>query len=249
MALVSSDVSSIVVVSAATYRSLLELHCKPPPSVAGTISRSPGCESQVGKDGRLVRTLPEKAPFDGQSEVETRDLPSVSRSTLDHPQQATAIDVAYSISEETPVASEPSPPTVLPQTNDRYVQDENNVGLPVPKDTVHGATTVTQCSYGLYEYSSWTTPLPLPTELALRDRAPSVLEVEDRLAQMRRKVFEDRSDRIYVPLRANPNPRMSNKTFLPLMPTVLEFLESGLRVFLLLGDSGSGKSTFCKQLV
>ncbi|KAK3833152.1 MAG: hypothetical protein JOS17DRAFT_827104 [Linnemannia elongata] len=66
---------------------------------------------------------------------------------------------------------------------------------------------------------------------------------------MRCKVLEDRSDRIYVPLRAILNPRVSNKMFLPLMSTVLEFLESELRVFLLLGDSGSGKSTFCRQLL
>ncbi|KAG9061040.1 hypothetical protein KI688_007669 [Linnemannia hyalina] len=198
MAVVSSEVSSIKIASSAAHRSPLELH-----------PRSSRCESQVDKDGRLVRISSEKALLDGQSEVETGDLAFASGSTCDHPQQATII--------EAPVASEPPPPTVLPQTNDQLVNVEN--------------------------------ALRFSAEAALRDRAPSVLEVEDRLAQIRHKVSESQSDRIYVPLRANPNPQVSNKTALPLLPTVLEFLESELRVFLLLGDSGSGKSTFCRQLV
>lgn len=244
MAVVSSELSSIAIASAATHPSLLELHCKPPPSVAGTVSRSPTCESQADEDERLVRTLPEQNPLDGQSQVETGDLPSVPGSTLDRPHHEIPIDEACLISEETPFTSEISSPTVLPETNDRHSQIENNSGLPVPMDTVHCTTTTAQCFRGISECSP-----SLTSEPTLRDRAPSGLKVEDRLAHMRRKVFEDRSDRIYVPLRANPNPRVSNKTLLPLMPTVMEFLESKLRVFLLLGDSGSGKSTFCRQLV
>ncbi|KAF9536420.1 hypothetical protein EC957_010997, partial [Mortierella hygrophila] len=209
MAAVSSEASSIAIASAAAHRSPLELHYKPPPSVAGTVPRSSRSESQVDSDECLVRISSEKAFLDGQSKVKTGDLASASGSTRDHPQQATII--------EAPVASEPSPPTVLPQTNDQLVKVEN-----------------------IFRF---------PTEPALRDQAPSVLEVEDRLAQVRHKVSEGRSDRIYVPLRANPSPRVSNKTALPLLPVVLKFLESELRVFLLLGDSGSGKSTFCRQLV
>ncbi|KAF9146263.1 hypothetical protein BGX30_002519 [Mortierella sp. GBA39] len=249
MAAVSSEVSSIAIASAAAHRSLLGLHYKPPPSEADTAPRSSRCESHVDNDECLVQISPEKALLDGQSEVEAGDLASASGSTRDHPQQATIIDVACFSFEEALVKIEPSPPTMLPQTNDRHVQVENNFKLPVLRDTEHCTTTMTQCSSGLCECSPWTSPSPLPTEPALSDRTPSVLEVEDRLAQMRRKVSGDRSDCIYVPLRAKPNPQVSNKTALPLLPTVLEFLESELRVFLLLGDSGSGKSTFCRQLV
>lgn len=145
MAVVSPEVSSIVIASTATHRSLLGLHCKPPPSVAGTVPRSPRCESQVDKDEHLVRILPENAPLDGPSELETRDLRYPSGSTPDHFQQAIAIDLVCSISEETVVASEPSPPTI----NDRHVQVENCFGLPVLKDAVYCTTAITHCSCGL----------------------------------------------------------------------------------------------------
>ncbi|OAQ22859.1 hypothetical protein K457DRAFT_1825144 [Linnemannia elongata AG-77] len=249
MAAVPSEVSSIVIAPTAPHRSLLELHYKPSPSEARTIPRSQRCESQVQKDECLVPILLETTPLDGQAEIDTGDPPSASGITLDHIQQATAIDVTCSISEETPVTGEPSYPTVLLQTNGRHVQVENTSRLPALRDTVHCTTTLTQCSHSLCECRPWTTPKTLPTELALRDRSSNELDVEDRLAQMRHQVLKDRSGRIYVPLQANTSPLVSNTKPLPLMPIVLDFIESKRRVFLLLGDSGSGKSTFCWQLV
>ncbi|KAF9281372.1 Transducin (beta)-like 1 X-linked receptor 1, partial [Linnemannia elongata] len=249
MAAVPSEVSSIVIAPAAPHRSLLELHYKPSPSEARTVPRSQRCESQVQKDECLVPILLETTPLDGQAEIDTGDPPSTSGITLDHIQQATAIDVTCSISEETPVTGEPSSPTVLPQTNGRHVQVKNTSRLVALRDTVHCTTTLTQCSHSLCECRPWTTPKTLPTELALRDRSSNELDVEDRLAQMRHQVLKDRSGRIYVPLQANTSPLVSNTKPLPLMPIVLNFIESKRPVFLLLGDSGSGKSTFCWQLV
>lgn len=249
MAAVPSEVSLIAIASAAPHRSLPELHYKSSPSEARTVPRSPRSNNQVQKDECLVPILFETTPLVGQSEIDTGDPPSASGVTLDHIQQPTAIDVTCPISEETPVTGEPSSPTVLPQTNGRHVQVENTSRLPALRDTVHCTTTLTQYSHSLCECRPWTTPKTLPTEPALRDRTSNELDVEDRLAQMRHQVLKDCSGRIYVPLQANTSPLVSNTKPLPLMPMVLDFIDSKRRIFLLLGDSGSGKSTFCWQLV
>ncbi|KAG0311138.1 hypothetical protein BGZ97_012055 [Linnemannia gamsii] len=66
---------------------------------------------------------------------------------------------------------------------------------------------------------------------------------------MRYKVLENRSKRIYVPLRANASPRASSGESPLLLTTLVNFLESERRVFLLLGGAGSGKSAFCWQFM
>ncbi|KAF9093730.1 hypothetical protein BGX23_002957, partial [Mortierella sp. AD031] len=53
---------------------------------------------------------------------------------------------------------------------------------------------------------------------------------------------------IYVPLSGKPNLDAPDHSALPLMETVFAFLGSKRQVMLLLGDPGSSKSTFVKQL-
>jgi WD40 repeat protein/adenylate kinase family enzyme len=52
----------------------------------------------------------------------------------------------------------------------------------------------------------------------------------------------------YIPPQAKSNLQAADGTRFPLMNKVKEFLESDQKVFLLLGDSGAGKSTFSRQL-
>ncbi|KAG0312982.1 hypothetical protein BGZ97_010638 [Linnemannia gamsii] len=88
----------------------------------------------------------------------------------------------------------------------------------------------------------------IPTVPVL-DQSLGIPEVESRLDEMRRNILEDWSEPIYVPLRAKANPLASGKKSFLLTGAVHEFLKSNRQVFLLLGDSGSGKSTFCRQFV
>ncbi|KAF9345481.1 hypothetical protein BGX26_003074, partial [Mortierella sp. AD094] len=67
------------------------------------------------------------------------------------------------------------------------------------------------------------------------------------LKNNRLKLQKQSSNTIYIPLMAKPNYR-SNDTPFDLMDHVESFLKSDKKILLLLGDSGSGKSTFAKQL-
>ncbi|KAF9118779.1 Cilia- and flagella-associated protein 57, partial [Mortierella sp. 14UC] len=53
---------------------------------------------------------------------------------------------------------------------------------------------------------------------------------------------------VYIPLMAKANLQAQDDDLFPLMDKVQEFLASDRQVMLILGDSGAGKSTFCKRL-
>jgi len=53
---------------------------------------------------------------------------------------------------------------------------------------------------------------------------------------------------VYIPPQAMPKIRSLEDSQFPLMEKVKEFLEGDQKVFLLLGDSGAGKSTFSREL-
>ncbi|KAF9108192.1 high-affinity Zn(2+) transporter zrt1 [Mortierella sp. GBA35] len=53
---------------------------------------------------------------------------------------------------------------------------------------------------------------------------------------------------IYIPPQANVNLQAPNTVLFPLMEKIRDFLDSDRQVFLLLGDSGTGKSTFNRHL-
>ncbi|KAF9104759.1 hypothetical protein BGX27_009949, partial [Mortierella sp. AM989] len=67
-----------------------------------------------------------------------------------------------------------------------------------------------------------------------------------RVDRLKKKDQEKQGDEIHVLARATPKDK-SDEVF-ELMPRVEEFLKSDKKVFLLLGDSGAGKSTFFKTL-
>ncbi|KAG0277689.1 hypothetical protein BGZ96_002758, partial [Linnemannia gamsii] len=90
------------------------------------------------------------------------------------------------------------------------------------------------------------TRLPLPVSSPLLRRSLDVPYINYDLESMRLQRLGERLFPISIPLRAKA--KSSDKVSIPLMETVLNFVESDRRVFLVLGDSGSGKSTFCRQL-
>ncbi|KAF9354086.1 hypothetical protein BGX34_011228 [Mortierella sp. NVP85] len=94
-------------------------------------------------------------------------------------------------------------------------------------------------------------PLKVPRlELAspsLLDRVQNRLDVDGSLRLLKKQRTKERDDAVYIPPQAMPNIRSLEDSKFPLMEKVKEFLEGDQKVFLLLGDSGAGKSTFSRE--
>ncbi|KAF9432262.1 hypothetical protein BGZ76_011056 [Entomortierella beljakovae] len=74
-----------------------------------------------------------------------------------------------------------------------------------------------------------------------------------KLKDIREKISENSTDDIYIPARGNANPRARGNAHAPgdfdLFDKVQEFIsDEEKKVFLIMGDSGAGKSTFVKHL-
>ncbi|KAG0021803.1 hypothetical protein BGZ80_001682 [Entomortierella chlamydospora] len=85
-----------------------------------------------------------------------------------------------------------------------------------------------------------------PQESPLLSRVQDKPDVESSLRQLKRERLQDRGGDIYISPRAKANPRATDD--FDLASRVQEFLESKRKVFLVLGDSGTGKSTFNRAL-
>ncbi|KAG0218027.1 hypothetical protein BGX31_011710, partial [Mortierella sp. GBA43] len=83
---------------------------------------------------------------------------------------------------------------------------------------------------------------------SLLDRVQERPAVEGNIRQLRRQRLKERGNVVYIPPQAKPSLQARDNTEFPLMEKVEEFLSSQQLVFLLLGESGSGKSTFNRQL-
>ncbi|KAF9120368.1 Transducin (beta)-like 1 X-linked receptor 1, partial [Mortierella sp. 14UC] len=92
------------------------------------------------------------------------------------------------------------------------------------------------------------TLLPIPTVFPLLERALNITDIDHELACIRFRSLEECLYPASIPLRAKAKLSAPKGESFPLMEKVQEFLQSDNLVFLLLGDSGSGKSIFCKQL-
>jgi len=83
---------------------------------------------------------------------------------------------------------------------------------------------------------------------SLLDRVQARPDVEGTLRQLRRRRLKDRVNVVYVSPQAKAGLQAPDEDRLPLKDSVDTFLASDQRVFLVLGDSGSGKSTFSCEL-
>lgn len=95
--------------------------------------------------------------------------------------------------------------------------------------------------------SPWMIPRLVPTSFAL-DQPVRARDVESLLKELRYKKVREYSLPNFIPLRAKATLRDSNDNSFPLLDKVNNFLESKNEVFLILGDAGSGKTSFCKHL-
>lgn len=88
--------------------------------------------------------------------------------------------------------------------------------------------------------------LPMPKSSTLLKRV--VLDVKFDLDRIRDEVLGKAGQDVYIPPQAKANLKASDNDTFPLMTSVNDFLASDRQVMLILGDSGSGKSTFNKHL-
>lgn len=96
----------------------------------------------------------------------------------------------------------------------------------------------------------WRAGPSTPVSPSLLDRVQSRPDVKENLRQLKKQRMKerDRGNIVYIPPQAKANLQDTDDTRFPLMEKVKEFLVSDRKVFLLLGDSGAGKSTFSQEL-
>ncbi|KAF9899069.1 WD_REPEATS_REGION domain-containing protein, partial [Linnemannia zychae] len=90
--------------------------------------------------------------------------------------------------------------------------------------------------------------LPPPTSSPILARVQNVPYVEYDLHKLRLQRLEEHRKGVYIPPQAKPSLQATDDTLFPLMEKVQEFLTGRRQVFLVLGDSGAGKSTFNLEL-
>ncbi|KAG0222414.1 hypothetical protein BGX31_009166, partial [Mortierella sp. GBA43] len=83
---------------------------------------------------------------------------------------------------------------------------------------------------------------------SLIDRVQERPDVEGQLRQLRRQRLREHGRTVYIPTQAKTNLQVRDEDCFPLMDKIEQFLASDQMVFLLLGDSGAGKSTFNREL-
>ncbi|KAF9356631.1 hypothetical protein BGX26_004980 [Mortierella sp. AD094] len=82
---------------------------------------------------------------------------------------------------------------------------------------------------------------------SLLDRVQLRAAFEGDVHRLRQRCL-DRDNAIYIPPQAKAGLNASDDASFPLMNQVMKFLDGDQKVFLLLGDSGAGKSTFNREL-
>ena len=80
------------------------------------------------------------------------------------------------------------------------------------------------------------------------DRLQDKPDVETNLRQIRKRRINERGNVVYIPPQAKASLHASDDSRFSLMDRVNEYLKSDQTVLLILGDSGSGKSTFNRSL-
>ena len=100
---------------------------------------------------------------------------------------------------------------------------------------------------GPIPYPLKVTPLEI-TSPSLLDRAQNRPDVEGTLRLLRKQRTKERGNAVYVQPQAKADFQADDEARFPLKEKVQEFLLSNRKVFLLLGDSGAGKSTFSREL-
>ncbi|KAF9277098.1 hypothetical protein BGZ68_009527, partial [Mortierella alpina] len=92
------------------------------------------------------------------------------------------------------------------------------------------------------------TRLPTPESSLLLAEVLKIPSLEYDLHRIMAQRVEAHQQPVYIPPHAKTSLKASDDEYFPLMDKVMEFLASDRQVFLILGNSGSGKSTFSRHL-
>ncbi|KAF9573679.1 hypothetical protein EC968_008195 [Mortierella alpina] len=123
-----------------------------------------------------------------------------------------------------------------------------------PERSIDGPTAVLKQEISKAEAVKFAKPyllkscLPVPMISSLLARVQEIPFVEGDLDRLRRQRLRNHDQKVYIPPQAKASLQASDKETKPLMDLVKEFLGSDRQVFLILGDSGAGKSTFNRHL-
>ncbi|KAG9063981.1 WD repeats region domain-containing protein [Linnemannia hyalina] len=90
--------------------------------------------------------------------------------------------------------------------------------------------------------------MPVPSSSELLAKVMAIPAIESDLLNLKIRRLIQPGNPVYIPPQAKPTLQSADKTLFPLMEKALDFLNGPGLVFLLLGDSGGGKSTFNRQL-
>ncbi|KAG0372337.1 hypothetical protein BGX24_000381 [Mortierella sp. AD032] len=90
--------------------------------------------------------------------------------------------------------------------------------------------------------------LPEPVNFPLLARVQPIIPIEHDLANLKRERTETYSRSMYIPPNAKASLLEQDRAAFPLTQKVKQFLKTDRKVFLLLGDSGAGKSMFNRHL-
>ena len=90
--------------------------------------------------------------------------------------------------------------------------------------------------------------LPELASPSLLDRVQNRPDVEGNIRLLRKQRTKGKGNTVYIPPQAKPSLQAADSARFLLMEKVMGFLASEQKVFLLIGDSGAGKSTFNREL-
>ncbi|KAG0293528.1 hypothetical protein BGZ97_005318 [Linnemannia gamsii] len=129
--------------------------------------------------------------------------------------------------------------TKLASNSDHAV---NTIAHALLQDLNQNKNTSSQHPYPL------TARLPIPVSSPILAKVHNIPSVEYDLHKLIVQRLKEAHLPIYIPPMAKANLQASDDDLFPLMDKVQEFLASDRQVMLILGDSGSGKSTFNSHL-
>ncbi|CAO3567585.1 unnamed protein product [Mortierella alpina] len=121
-----------------------------------------------------------------------------------------------------------------------------------PEQSIDGPAAIILQIIDKTEAAKLASPYPLRSHLPMPALSPLLARVQEKpfverdLNLLRVQRLESHDQKVYIPPQASP--QTSDKETKPLMDLVKEFLSSDQQVFLVLGDSGAGKSTFNRHL-
>ncbi|KAK3823347.1 MAG: hypothetical protein J3Q66DRAFT_437724 [Benniella sp.] len=102
-----------------------------------------------------------------------------------------------------------------------------------------------QCGPGPYPLKVSIQELASPS---LLDRVQNIPDVDTNIRMLRTQRIKGRVNTVYISPLAKSSVQSADENQFDLMEKVKEFLKSERKVFLILGDSGAGKSTFMREL-